>query len=37
MRGLTVRKLNRGICRAFAEDGLGIPFPRRDVHLFKET
>lgn len=29
----TMTDLNRSINRAFAEAGLGIAFPRRDVHL----
>jgi MscS family membrane protein len=37
MRGLTVHELNRDIYRAFDEAGVRIPFPQRDVHLFRET
>ncbi len=36
LRGLTVHELNRSIYKTFQERGVKIPFPQRDVHLYRE-
>ncbi len=37
MRGLTIHELNFAIYKKFNEVGITIPFPQRDVHLFREN
>jgi len=34
-RGLLTSNLNFGIYHVFAEHGIEIPFPRRDIHIFR--
>ncbi len=34
LRGLTVHELNCAIYRSFGAEGIRIPFPQRDVHLY---
>lgn len=36
LRGLTAHELNRAIYKRFNETGITIPFPQRDVHLYKK-
>jgi small-conductance mechanosensitive channel len=36
LRGLTVHEINREIYLQFAERGVSIPFPQRDVHIHRE-
>lgn len=36
LRGLTAHELNSAIYRKFNETGIKIPFPQRDVHLYKQ-
>ncbi|GBD98653.1 mechanosensitive channel MscK precursor [bacterium BMS3Abin07] len=36
VRGLTIHELNCSIYKKFNENGITIPFPQRDVHLFQE-
>jgi small-conductance mechanosensitive channel len=35
LRGLTIHQLNSSIYKRFNESGITIPFPQRDVHLYK--
>jgi len=35
-KGRVIHELNRAIYKAFAEAGIVIPFPQRDVHLFSD-
>jgi MscS family membrane protein len=37
VRGLTIHELNTAIYKKFNETGITIPFPQRDVHLFREN
>jgi small-conductance mechanosensitive channel len=37
IRGLTIHELNTAIYKKFIEAGITIPFPQRDVHLFREN
>ncbi len=34
MRGLTIHELNSSIYKSFGAEGISIPFPQRDVHLY---
>jgi small-conductance mechanosensitive channel len=36
LRGLTIHELNSAIYKNFNESGITIPFPQRDVHLYKK-
>ncbi len=36
LRGLVLDALNTAVYKRFAEENIKIPFPQRDVHLFKE-
>lgn len=36
LRGLTVHELNSAIYKKFDEIGITIPFPQRDVHLYRK-
>ncbi len=36
LRGKTIHELNSNIYKKFIESGIKIPFPQRDVHLYKE-
>lgn len=36
LRGRTIHELNSGIYKKFNEAGIRIPFPQRDVHVYKE-
>ena len=36
LRGLTVHHLNRAIYKIFAERGITIPFPQRDLHIMSD-
>ncbi|MBI4825672.1 MAG: mechanosensitive ion channel [Nitrospirae bacterium] len=36
LRGLTVHQLNSGIYKSFNASNIKIPFPQRDVHIYKE-
>jgi small-conductance mechanosensitive channel len=36
LRGLTIHQLNSAIYKRFNESGVTIPFPQRDVHLYKK-
>jgi small-conductance mechanosensitive channel len=36
LRGLTVHELNSAIYTTFKEKGITIPFPQRDVHLYRD-
>jgi small-conductance mechanosensitive channel len=36
LRGLTIHQLNSEIYKKFNESGITIPFPQRDVHLYKK-
>lgn len=36
LRGLTSHELNRAIYKRFNDFGITIPFPQRDVHLYKK-
>lgn len=36
LRGKTIHELNSGIYKKFIESGIKIPFPQRDVHVYKE-
>lgn len=35
-RGRLIHQLNSSIYRRFNEEGISIPFPQRDVHIFRE-
>lgn len=36
VRGLTIHELNRTIYKKFNELGIKIPFPQRDVHIYRD-
>jgi len=36
LRGLTAHELNSAIYKRFNESGITIPFPQRDVHIYKK-
>jgi small-conductance mechanosensitive channel len=36
LRGRTIHELNSAIYKSFNEAGIRIPFPQRDVHVYKE-
>ena len=36
VRGLTIHEINSSIYRKFRETGIRIPFPQRDVHIYRE-
>ncbi|VAX30808.1 hypothetical protein MNBD_NITROSPIRAE03-1767, partial [hydrothermal vent metagenome] len=36
VRGLTIHEINKSIYRKFREMGIRIPFPQRDVHIYRE-
>jgi MscS family membrane protein len=36
LRGITIHQLNSSIYKKFNESGVKIPFPQRDVHIYKE-
>jgi len=36
VRGLTTHELNRSVYKSFAERGIVVPFPQRDVHVMKD-
>jgi len=37
LRGLEIHNLLKAIYKAFADKGITIPFPQRDVHLIKQS
>lgn len=37
LRGLTIHQLNKSIYSEFNRAGVKIPFPQRDVHIYRET
>jgi small-conductance mechanosensitive channel len=37
IRGLTIHELNTSIYNEFNEKGITIPFPQRDVHLYRQN
>lgn len=37
IRGLTLHELNKQIYKRFAESGISIPFPQRDLHIKNEN
>ncbi len=36
LRGLTVHQLNKSIYNELNRAGISIPFPQRDVHIYRE-